>query len=130
MFVSPLFRPPPPPPPAATLNILPNRCQFFNYDRFALTCVAPARSSAWTLWRNTSWRTFEACNASWGLSQRSDCTIEDAYEADSGVYWCQSEHGECSNTVSVAVTSNGLFFLKHPDPVLGFKRRLGPPHGP
>lgn len=91
-------------PAAAMLTIHPNRQQFFWYDPVNLTCTVPENSGVWILRRNTSTQTSEPCEPGWGLSDKTSCTIGSTYPLDSGVYWCQSEHGECSNTINITVT--------------------------
>ena len=62
----------------------------------------PPNSGVWTLRRNTSAWISERCNTDWGESHDpSSCTIKVAYPFDSGVYWCESERGECSNAINV-----------------------------
>ncbi|XP_071315921.1 Fc receptor-like protein 5 [Trachinotus anak] len=98
---------------SATLNIHPNRLQFFWYDHISLSCAASENSGAWILKRNTSSQISEPCEPGWGMSNESSCTIHNTYPSDSGVYWCQSEHGECSNTINITV-SEGVVILESP----------------
>lgn len=90
----------------ATLSIVPNRTQFFLYDKISLKCTMPASPNGWSMWRNASATesdTFHiqrvASNASYDISH--------AYPSDSGVYWCESPRGECSNRAHLTVTGNG-----------------------
>ncbi|KAG7233368.1 hypothetical protein INR49_007097 [Caranx melampygus] len=95
------------------LTIHPNRQQFFWYDPVNLTCSAPENSGVWILRRNTSSQISEPCEPGWGLSEKTSCTIDSAYPLDSGVYWCQSERGECSNTINITVIE-GTVILESP----------------
>uniref|UniRef100_A0A673BGQ1 Ig-like domain-containing protein n=1 Tax=Sphaeramia orbicularis TaxID=375764 RepID=A0A673BGQ1_9TELE len=92
---------------SATVSVIPNRSQFFWYESITLSCPGSEKSSGWTLMRNTSNQIFEPCN-SWGISNDSSCTIEDTYPSDTGVYWCQSERGECTNTINITVPDSGV----------------------
>ncbi|XP_062300956.1 junctional adhesion molecule A-like [Scomber scombrus] len=97
---------------SATVNILPNRSQFFGYESISLSCGTPANSSSWKLKRNTTSQTSVSCNSGWGMSKQSSCFIEDAYPSDSGVYWCESERG-CSDSINITVTV-GMVILESP----------------
>ncbi|XP_069374302.1 low affinity immunoglobulin gamma Fc region receptor III-A-like [Paralichthys olivaceus] len=91
---------------SATLTIQLDRSQFHHYDSINLSCAVPPDSGVWTLRRNTSSRSSEPCKSGWGKTRDpSSCTIQNAYLFDSGVYWCQSERGECSNAINLTVTS-------------------------
>ncbi|XP_078100419.1 sialoadhesin-like isoform X2 [Sander vitreus] len=90
---------------AATLSIHPDKSQFFRYEDISLSCLARANSSGWTLRKNGSSKTPEPCEGS--------CRLKDVYPSDTGEYWCESERGECSNTVSITVTP-GVVILESP----------------
>lgn len=88
----------------ATLSIIPNRTQFFLYDKISLKCTMPANSSGWSMWRNVSATdTFHIQRVALNVSY----DIPHAYPSDSGVYWCESPQGECSNRAHLTVTGNG-----------------------
>ncbi|KAI3375977.1 hypothetical protein L3Q82_016514 [Scortum barcoo] len=99
-------------PPAATLSLHPDRSQFFRYDRFSLSCAAPRTDSGWTVKRNTSEETSQPCTA-FGDPHESSCNVSNVYPSDSGLYWCESEQGECSNVVNITVTA-GEVILESP----------------
>uniref|UniRef100_A0A3Q4BA94 Immunoglobulin domain-containing protein n=1 Tax=Mola mola TaxID=94237 RepID=A0A3Q4BA94_MOLML len=90
--------------PSATLSLQPDKSQFFRYDHISVTCEAPANTTGWTLRKNAS-SNVEMCDGS--------CILYDLYPEDTGVYWCESEQGECSNTINITVTS-GVVILESP----------------
>ncbi|XP_039883214.1 Fc receptor-like protein 5 isoform X1 [Simochromis diagramma] len=91
-------------PAAATLSIHPGRSVFFYYETVTLSCAVPGSFSSWTVKRNTSTRSFVSCET-WGQLNGSSCTIKGVYPSDSGVYWCESDSRECSNTINITVTT-------------------------
>lgn len=84
----------------ASLRLVPNRSQFFQYEKVSLSC-----SSNWTILRNTSLhknqRTTNQNRSSWFFNNN-------IYYRDSGVYWCQSEDGECGAAVNITVTAGSI----------------------
>nr|XP_024655469.1 Fc receptor-like protein 5 [Maylandia zebra] len=89
---------------AATLSIHPGRSVFFYYETVTLSCTVPGNFSSWTVKRNTSTRSSVSCET-WGQLNGSSCTIKGVYPSDSGVYWCESDSRECSNTINITVTT-------------------------
>uniref|UniRef100_I3ITU2 Ig-like domain-containing protein n=1 Tax=Oreochromis niloticus TaxID=8128 RepID=I3ITU2_ORENI len=89
---------------SAMLSIHPDRSQFFWYDTITLSCEGTDNSGNWTLKRNTSIQTAESCISGWGVSNQTSCTIMDTYASDTGIYWCESDRGECSETINITVT--------------------------
>ncbi|XP_019209753.2 Fc receptor-like protein 5 isoform X2 [Oreochromis niloticus] len=89
---------------AATLSIHPSRSVFFYYETVTLSCAVPGSFSSWTVKRNTSTNSSVSCET-WGQLNGSSCTIKGVYPSDSGVYWCESDRGECSNTINIRVAT-------------------------
>lgn len=45
------------------------------------------------------------CGSGWGTKTSSTCKMDTVKRSTSGVYWCQSEQRDSSNTVNITVTS-------------------------
>ncbi|XP_029932731.1 Fc receptor-like protein 5 [Myripristis murdjan] len=98
----------------ASLRVIPNRSQFFPYDTVSLSCEEQGNSSGWRVMRNTSGtKVISDCSTDWGQIKDSHCLIDDLYASDSGVYWCQSGSGRCSDAVNITVTA-GSVILESP----------------
>ncbi|KAM9335867.1 high affinity immunoglobulin gamma Fc receptor I-like isoform 2-T2 [Symphorus nematophorus] len=97
----------------ATLRIVPSRSQFFQYESASLSCEQPGNSSDWRVKRNTSTKINEECFNVRDRKNESSFFIHDLYPSDSGVYWCESAAGECSNAVNITVT-RGSVILESP----------------
>ncbi|XP_070849714.1 low affinity immunoglobulin gamma Fc region receptor II-c-like [Chaetodon trifascialis] len=93
-----------------SLRLIPSSTQFFQYDSLKLSC---GDSSEWKVKRNTSTQRDAECPIVWGTGNQSLCFIHDLYPADTGVYWCETGAGECSNAINITVTT-GSVILKTP----------------
>ncbi|XP_026154593.1 sialoadhesin-like [Mastacembelus armatus] len=99
---------------AATLTVLPNRSQFFQYESVHLSCGNHGNSSKWTLKRSTSLNNSEDSDQIWTGTNGSNWYIQNIYWFDSGTYWCESAAGgRCSNTINISVTE-GSVILESP----------------
>uniref|UniRef100_A0A6Q2YAG2 Ig-like domain-containing protein n=1 Tax=Esox lucius TaxID=8010 RepID=A0A6Q2YAG2_ESOLU len=85
------------------LIVRPNRRQFLEYESVSLSCEVQGGSTGWGVKRNSSGKRTE-CGDGWGRVDGTNCNISSTKSTDSGVYWCQSESGQHSNTVNITVT--------------------------
>ncbi|XP_030286886.1 Fc receptor-like protein 5 [Sparus aurata] len=102
---------------SANLSIHPDRSQFFRYERISLSCAGPVNSTDWTLKRNTLYKTSQPCKGGFGNLPDSVCTLRNAHPFDTGVYWCESEQGECSKPINITVTESGVILESPSHPV-------------
>uniref|UniRef100_A0A8C2ZVC6 Ig-like domain-containing protein n=1 Tax=Cyclopterus lumpus TaxID=8103 RepID=A0A8C2ZVC6_CYCLU len=87
--------------------------QFFEYEKISLSCGRMS-SGDWTVWRYTAESMkLSHCGSGWGDHSSSTCVMKTAKLSDSGVYWCQSQRGESSNSVNVLVVG-GPVILQSP----------------
>ncbi|KAF1381043.1 hypothetical protein PFLUV_G00170320 [Perca fluviatilis] len=95
-------------PARVSVTISPSRSQHFEYEKLSVDC------GDWTAWRYTtsSWN-LSQCELGWGAKSSSSCDIGTAKTTDSGVYWCQSRHGDSSNVVNITVIG-GPVILQSP----------------
>uniref|UniRef100_A0A6Q2YID7 Ig-like domain-containing protein n=1 Tax=Esox lucius TaxID=8010 RepID=A0A6Q2YID7_ESOLU len=78
--------------------------QLFEYESVSLSCEVHGGSTGWRVVRNSASGNLSRCGDGWGRFNGTNCIISSTKTADSGVYWCQSESGEQSNTVNITVT--------------------------
>ncbi|XP_018544873.1 low affinity immunoglobulin gamma Fc region receptor II-b-like isoform X2 [Lates calcarifer] len=97
----------------AALKVVPNRSQFFQYESVTLSCVETGNSSEWRVKRNTSKYINEECSKGWGRRNDSQCLLDDFYQSDAGVYWCESGDGARSRAINITVTG-GSVILESP----------------
>ncbi|XP_049922614.1 uncharacterized protein LOC126403844 [Epinephelus moara] len=102
----------------AVLRVLPNRSQFFQYESISLSCEQQGNSSDWRVKRNTTTIINQEHSTSWNSINESCRFIDDLYPLDTGVYWCESSAGECSNTVNIFVTAGSVILDSPALPVM------------
>lgn len=85
------------------MRVVPNRLQFFQYETVLLSCGD--EDSQWTIKRNTSQHSRQGTTA----QNKSNWFFNgDIYPSDTGVYWCESEKGECGGVVNITVTGGDV----------------------
>ncbi|KAM9425035.1 uncharacterized protein KZ484_006612 isoform 2-T2 [Pholidichthys leucotaenia] len=102
----------------AFVRVFPSRSQFFNYESVTLSCELLGNSSGWRIKRNTSTNINEDCSSSRNGITEPNCVISDLYPSDGGIYWCESEAGECSNVVNITVTRGSVILESPVHPVM------------
>ncbi|KAM7376928.1 hypothetical protein PAMA_013621 [Pampus argenteus] len=102
----------------ASLRVLPNRSQFFQYESLVVSCGEVGDSSQWNIKRNRSTNINEDCPTSWDMRNESVCVITALYLADTGTYWCESGAGECSAAVNITVTTGPVILDSPAVPVM------------
>nr|XP_015832234.2 Fc receptor-like protein 5 isoform X2 [Nothobranchius furzeri] len=87
------------------LQVSPDRSQFFRYDSISLSCEHQLNSTGWKVKRKTPEGGIRPCSTGWGqASSGSSCLIKNTYPTDTGVYWCESDMGERSNSINITIT--------------------------
>uniref|UniRef100_A0A8C6NX64 Ig-like domain-containing protein n=1 Tax=Nothobranchius furzeri TaxID=105023 RepID=A0A8C6NX64_NOTFU len=90
---------------SACLQVSPDRSQFFRYDSISLSCEHQLNSTGWKVKRKTPEGGIRPCSTGWGqASSGSSCLIKNTYPTDTGVYWCESDMGERSNSINITIT--------------------------
>ncbi|XP_046700541.1 Fc receptor-like protein 2 [Silurus meridionalis] len=84
---------------SVSLIINPSRSQHFTADSLSLSCEDQRDSTGWTVRRYTLNQTTFNCSSVSG----STCNISSLSPSHTGVYWCQSESGERSDSVNITV---------------------------
>ncbi|XP_028254799.1 sialoadhesin-like isoform X2 [Parambassis ranga] len=88
----------------ASVTVSPSRTQYFEYEKFSVSCQGFS-TGTWRVWRySTRGVDMSSCGLRWGTQTSSTCDMKTIKLSDSGVYWCESTHGETSNTINITVT--------------------------
>ncbi|XP_044040293.1 low affinity immunoglobulin gamma Fc region receptor II-like [Siniperca chuatsi] len=93
----------------AAFRIVPNRLQVFEYESVSFHCEGLDGSTQLRGIRSTE-EFITSCDERMPVLS---CTIQRAYPADSGEYWCETKGGERSNSANITVTA-GSVILESP----------------
>ncbi|XP_040887665.1 Fc receptor-like B isoform X2 [Toxotes jaculatrix] len=115
LFVLPLFGPT---HSSISLNISPNRQQFFKGESVVLSCHGEF-SSGWKL-RRISVVQNQTCGAEgFGAFNGSSCNVSNLSPSwDRGVYWCEDSNGRSSTAVTITVSERSFIMEIPALPVL------------
>ncbi|CAI5661116.1 unnamed protein product [Oreochromis niloticus] len=102
----------------ASLRVVPNRSQFFQYESVFISCGQQGNSSEWRVKRNMSSHINTTCPSSSNGTNESHCFISDLYPADTGVYWCESAAGECFDAITITVAAGSVILEGPAHPVM------------
>lgn len=98
------------------LTVFPTRLQFFEYESISFSCDGLNHQAKWRGVRNIE--DFIPTCTNYTVTPTVNCTIYNAFETDTGKYWCEDEEGWKSNALSITVTSKFTaskeFNLKRP----------------
>uniref|UniRef100_A0AAQ6ILV9 Ig-like domain-containing protein n=1 Tax=Anabas testudineus TaxID=64144 RepID=A0AAQ6ILV9_ANATE len=100
---------------AVSLNLSPNRLQFFREESVSLSCVEDGQTVDGTVKRTRGGQT-EDCGApgsGFGNFTGSCCFMLSLDQSDSGVYWCETSSGRSRDQINFTV-SGGELILEIP----------------
>ncbi|XP_051255653.1 uncharacterized protein LOC127363150 [Dicentrarchus labrax] len=87
---------------AVSLEVSPNRPQFFREESVCLKCVGDGQTAdGWTVKRTAGGH-----NEDFGRFDGSCYIISKLSQSDTGVYWCGTSSGQKSNQINITVTDD------------------------
>ncbi|XP_053199669.1 low affinity immunoglobulin gamma Fc region receptor III-like [Scomber japonicus] len=99
---------------AAFPRIVPDRLQFFLYEKVSVHCDENDGFTGWRL--KTNLNKIPSANSSG--CHLSSCTIYPILQSHSGEYWCEDEEGGKSHAVNISVTAGSVIMESPAHPVL------------
>ncbi|XP_051800683.1 Fc receptor-like protein 5 [Acanthochromis polyacanthus] len=101
----------------ASMVVEPSRSQFFEYEKFSLSCEQFG-SRDWTVRRYTisGWE-LSQCGGVWGSPKSSTCYMNTVKASNTGVYWCESKNGDSSDGVNITITEKPVILQSPALPV-------------
>ncbi|XP_062301377.1 low affinity immunoglobulin gamma Fc region receptor III-like [Scomber scombrus] len=100
---------------AAFPRIVPDRLQFFLYEKVSVHCDENDGFTEWRLKMNLN--KIHPANSGCHLSAPS-CTMYPILQSHSGEYWCEDEEGGKSHAVNISVTAGSVILESPAHPVL------------
>ncbi|XP_028420545.1 low affinity immunoglobulin gamma Fc region receptor II-like isoform X1 [Perca flavescens] len=99
----------------AAFRIVPTRLQLFEYESVHFTCEGFNVSAGCRV--RTIKEFIPKCSNDI-ITSTVTCTIDFAFQSDSGEYWCEAGGGKRSNTVNVTVTAGSVILESPALPVM------------
>ncbi|XP_054863839.1 putative high affinity immunoglobulin gamma Fc receptor IB isoform X1 [Amphiprion ocellaris] len=101
----------------ASMVVEPSRSQFFEYEKFSLSCEQFGPRD-WTVRRyTTSGLDLSQCGGVWGSQKSSTCHMNTVKASNTGVYWCESKNGDSSDGVNITITEKPVILQSPALPV-------------
>ncbi|XP_068164651.1 sialoadhesin-like isoform X2 [Antennarius striatus] len=103
----------------AWVAVFPSRSQFFEYEPVSISCEQFG-SGGWTVWRYTTNSVdpvLSQCGSNWGHQVSSVCEVKTIKKSDNGVYWCESQQQDSSNTINITITGGQVILHGPTHPV-------------
>ncbi|CAI5661057.1 unnamed protein product [Oreochromis niloticus] len=98
------------------LTVFPTRLQFFEYESISFSCDGLNHQAKWRGVRNIE--DFIPTCTNYTVTPTVNCTINNAFETDTGKYWCEDEDGWKSNALSITVTIGSVILESPAVPVI------------
>ncbi|XP_058874536.1 titin-like [Acipenser ruthenus] len=102
--------------PKAVLTLQPAWAQIFTGETVTLRCEVEGCSAGWRFKQYRDGREEAWCSDQYSRRDGHSCTISNAQNSHSGVYWCESGQ-ERSNAVNLAVSNERVILQTPPQPV-------------
>ncbi|XP_044198090.1 low affinity immunoglobulin gamma Fc region receptor II-like [Thunnus albacares] len=99
----------------AAFRIIPTKLQLFQYEPVSFRCEGLDDSSQLRGIRDTE-KFISECNIT--STSTLSYTIQKAYPADSGEYWCETKEGKKSNRVNITITVGSVILESSVVPVM------------
>ncbi|MGH0185787.1 UNVERIFIED_CONTAM: hypothetical protein FKN15_018958 [Acipenser sinensis] len=103
--------------PKAVLTLQPAWAQIFTKETVTLSCEVEGCSAGWRFKQYRDGREKAWCSDQYSRRDGHSCTISNAQNSHSGVYWCESGQ-ERSNAVTLTVSNGQVILQTPPQPVI------------
>ncbi|XP_062301327.1 Fc receptor-like protein 5, partial [Scomber scombrus] len=85
------------------LTVSPDSSQHFEYRSLNLSCGENSSFTGWNVRRFIDKKAITSCGDDWGSPTSFGCKIQTAKRPDTGIYWCETDAKQLSNSVSITV---------------------------
>ncbi|XP_041634995.1 uncharacterized protein LOC121504352 [Cheilinus undulatus] len=95
-------------------RITPDRLQFFEYETVHISCEELMGLTGWRVMHRHN----KTTNSSICTPPASRCTIQPAFEWDSGEFWCEDDEGNTTGSINISVTDGSVILEVPARPVM------------